>query len=260
METDVSSFRTRMLAGLAAVLIIGLGAALVLELTGRAHPVAIVTASGTTPPNTITVSGTGTVTGIPDILTVQFQVDAQGDHAQAALDQAGIQTKAVIGSLARNGVAAKDISTNGVSLQQTMNGQPLYDESSGYIGSTIYNASETITAVIRNVGTGGTVLDDATAAAGDSTRIDSATFGFSDQSTMTVGARPAAIAQAHTKAQSYSAASGSSLGSVSSINETDSPTDVFQNVSNGLGGSSTTQVSPGQQAIHVTVTVVYNLN
>src|SRR2546421_7215803 len=81
--------------------------------------------SATTPAGkTITVTGNGTVTSVPDRAEVGFTVETRAKTAAGALAQNGDETSKVIAALKAAGVAEADIQTSQVSLapQTTQDG------------------------------------------------------------------------------------------------------------------------------------------
>src|SRR5690242_19389212 len=65
---------------------------------------------------TITVTGNGIVTTIPDTATFSFTVDTRAKTATAALGQNSTETAAVIAAVKAQGIGSDDIQTSQVSL------------------------------------------------------------------------------------------------------------------------------------------------
>src|SRR5207342_3509389 len=73
----------------------------------------------TTGERTITVSGHGTVSVVPDTADLMAGVQAQAATATEALDTVGTKSQALIDTLKGAGIAAEDIQTAGLSLYPT---------------------------------------------------------------------------------------------------------------------------------------------
>ena len=62
-------------------------------------------------PNTISVSGTGTAKGSPDIATVNIGVMTRNDDPTKAVSENNAKMNAIMGSMKELGIEAKDIQT-----------------------------------------------------------------------------------------------------------------------------------------------------
>src|SRR5579875_318136 len=185
----------------------GAGAPTLTSATGAGAPT-LTAATGTSPGPTVTTVGTGTVTGTPDEMTVTIGVQATGIHAADALQEDNARARAVQAALMRDGVGSADMQTSDLSLYQQ-------DPSSG--GG--YQAQDTITATLRQLGSAGAAIDDAIAAAGDAGRLEGVSFAFSDDSSLLARARQAAVADARAQAEQLAAAAGDTLGGLVSLSE-----------------------------------------
>src|ERR1043166_9379066 len=107
-------------------------------------------------PGTISVTGNGSVETQPDTATISCGVVTQGATAREAMDRNSAAMRKVIDALKKAGVADKDLQTQYVSLN------PRYDNE----GRTVvgYDASNTVSAVVRKLADAGSVIDAATAA------------------------------------------------------------------------------------------------
>jgi uncharacterized protein len=114
--------------------------------------------SADTPGKTITVSGHGTVTTVPDRASFDFTVESRAQTAAAAIARTGDAATAVVQAVENAGVPAADLQTNQVSLMP----QTSTD------GTTVigYTASETITAE-TSIAKAGALVDAAVDAGAD---------------------------------------------------------------------------------------------
>src|SRR4051794_33994426 len=108
---------------------------------------------------TITVSGDGTATTVPDRASFEFGVDTRAASASAALARNSAAASAVIAALKAAGVAGADLQTIGVSLSPQ----------TGPDGTRIvgYTASNSVSATVPLTRAGG-VVDAAVGAGADS--------------------------------------------------------------------------------------------
>jgi uncharacterized protein YggE len=199
----------------------------------------------------ITVTGTGIVSGTPDVLRLQMGVQAQASGVQAALDAANRAAAAVQASLRAHGVADKDLQTTGLTVD------PQYTSDGGTTRITGYQASETLSALLRHLDTAGATVTAAAQAGGDATRIQSIALDLSDTGPLMTSARTAAVTQARSKAQQYASAAGVSLGEVVSLAESVSEPSPVMRTAAAAGSASGVPIATGSQQVSVTVTMVY---
>jgi uncharacterized protein YggE len=202
--------------------------------------------SATTVPaqKTITVSGNGTVTSVPDRAEVGFTVDTQAKTAAAALAQNAAAASKVIAALKGAGVAAADIQTSQVSLSP----QTSQD------GLTIlgYSASNSVS-VRSPIAAAGTLIDTAVAAGADS--VSGPSLSLSEQDSLYRDALKQAVADAKLKAQALADSAGLTLGDAQSITEGSVATPVP--MAGKLNAPASTPIEPGTQDVQATVTVTY---
>jgi hypothetical protein len=214
-------------------------------------------AAATTPvsPDSVSVSGTGSVEGVPDTLVAALRVHVQQSSVQEALNVAAADAHKVIDSLRSHGVAANDIRTTDVSLN------PDYD-SHGVLDG--YNSGESLTVHIHPLTKVGQVLTAALGSAGNSVTTDNLSFDIGDNASLLAAARGSAFANAKAAASQYAQLGGTSLGHVMSIKavvHNASPT-FHQSYSDTLGAaakSAALPLRPGRQKVSVTVNVVWAL-
>jgi len=202
--------------------------------------------SATTPPagKTITVTGNGTVTAVPDRADLSFSVDTRAKSAAAALAQNAADATKVIQALQNAGVAAADIQTNQVSLSP----QTSQD------GTTIvgYAASNGVS-VHAKIAQAGMLID--TAVAAGATSVGGPSLSLSDQAGLYRDALKDALADAKLKAHALADGSGLTLGGVQSIAEGSGPAPLP--IAQKMGSAAGTPVEPGTQDVQATVTVTY---
>jgi len=202
-------------------------------------------AAGTTTTKTITVTGNGSVTTVPDQAGFDFTVDTRATTAKAALAQNAAAAAAVTAAVKNAGVDPADIQTSQVSLSPQTN-----QAGTDIVG---YAASNTIS-VTTTIAKAGPLVDAAVAAGADG--VSGPSLSRSDQDAQYRDALKKAVADAHAKAQALAEAGGLSLGGVQAIAEGSSgpvPLPFAQKA----GGADGVSIEPGTQTVDATVTVTY---
>ena len=225
--------------------ILAVAAVVVALLAGGADAA---TTQSTTGSDTVTVTGTGTVTGVPDEAEFDFTVQTKGTTASDALSQNGTATQKVISAVEAAGVPEANIQTQQVSLDPvtSSNGTKI-------VG---YTASNTIDVTKLAVGKSGAVVDAAVGAG--ATDVSGPSLDIADQDSLYASALKAAVTQAASKAQVLAAATGHTLGDAVTVVEGGASTPLP--FSAGAAKSpGATPVEAGTQQIQATVTVTYAL-
>jgi hypothetical protein len=180
----------------------------------------------------VTVVGEGKVQGTPDTVTVAAAIES-------------------IDAVASQGIDRKDISTTGVTLQ------PQYGDDSVI---TAYQASNSIEVKIRKLDAASPTILAIQNAGGNATRINSVNLSIEDDSQLVKDARAGAFNDAKNRAQQYAQLSGLDLGKVLSISEAGAnvtpptPMPRFD-----ATAQAAVPISPGQQTVGFSVTVVWEL-
>jgi len=201
--------------------------------------------SATTTParTTITVTGNGSVTTVPDRATFGFTIETRAKTATAALAQNSDDATAVIAALKAAGVTSANLQTSQVSLmpQSSQDGTTIV----GYVASNSVTAR---TALER----AGKVVDAAVGAGANG--VSGPSLDVSDQSSLYRDALRKAVDDAKLKAQSLADAAGISLGAVQSIAEggSASPLPIAEKLS-----AAGAPIEAGTQEIQASATVTY---
>jgi len=219
-------------------------------LAGVGAPELIRADPGDAAPGTISVTGNGSVETEPDTATTSFGVIAQGATAREAMASNSDAMTKVIDALKRAGIAAKDLQTQYVSLD------PRYDNE----GRTIvgYNASNTVSAIVRKLSDVGAVIDAGIAAGANNVSGPSLTRG--DRDKLYRDALERAVADAKAKADVLAREAGVSVGAVQSLTESPQgggPMPVTFAAARAVVG---TPIETGTTSITATVRVVFKLS
>ena len=208
---------------------------------------------------TIHVTGNGSVTGEPDIATLNLGVSVEKPTVTEAREEAASAMTALIDSLKANDIAEKDINTENFSIY------PQYDYKEGERILRGYRVNNTVRAKVRELETLSDVIDDAAGAGGDSIVVNSIQFMIDDTTPLQTQARSLAVKDAEAKAQTLADASGVVLGKPVTITETtyyQSPPIAYATAEADFaedGERTSTPIIPGELTVTVNVTVIYEI-
>ncbi|MYR08811.1 DUF541 domain-containing protein [Gordonia sp. SID5947] len=208
-------------------------------------------------PRTVTVVGSGKVTGTPDTLRADIGVEATAADVSSALNEASAKVRQVTDAVVAAGVERKDIQTQQVDLS------PRYSSPApgGTADISGYQATNTVRVTIRDIGKASDILAAAATAGGDNTRISNVSFAIDDDADLMKKAREAAFDDARSRADQYASLAGDSLGKVQTISETTSGQDQPAPLKQDSSVAATrVPVEPGEQTLTFTVTVTYALS
>jgi uncharacterized protein len=204
--------------------------------------------AGEAAPGTLSVVGTGSVTTTPDTARMSAGVTTQAPNAAGAITANADAMAKVIAALKRAGVAAKDLQTEFVSVN------PRYDDNGQAIVG--YSASNSVSAVVRELSKVGEVIDAAVAAGANN--VSGPSLARDDQDKQYRDALEAAVANARQKATALAQAAGVSLGAIRSLSE--SPQGMSPVVFGGYPSArldAATPIEPGTAEITASVRIVF---
>ncbi|HEY7016007.1 MAG TPA: SIMPL domain-containing protein [Streptosporangiaceae bacterium] len=200
----------------------------------------------------ITVTGSGTVTGTPNQITLTMGVQVNGSSVASALQQANQAVRRVTAALRARGVVAADIQTSGLYIQ------PNYQ--SGSQTPSGYGVSESLTATLTRIAAAGGQITAAVHAGGNATTVSGVSLNLTDDSRLLATARARAVADARVKAAQYAHALGQPLGPVISITDQSSSwSPPVPMAASGSAAKSAVPISPGSQQLSVSISAVYGL-
>ncbi len=204
---------------------------------------------GSSGARTVTVSGDGTATAVPDEADFSFGVSNQGKSAGEASTATSEAISRIIAAVKNAGVAEADIQTAQISLYPN----------TGPNGSTVtgYTASNSVSVKVHAIADAGTVLDAATGAGAN--QVSGPTLVSSKQHQVYADALASAYADAKARAQAIADASGRSLGTVRAASEQSSPGPIAMSAAKSSDASAT-PVEPGTLSVDAQVTVTFDLH
>jgi uncharacterized protein YggE len=199
--------------------------------------------------HSIVVTGDGSVTSVPDRAQISFGVSSDARTASAALRGNATEMAKVIAAIRGQGIAAADIRTESVSLS------PRYSQN----GESIigYQAANSVSATIRNLGKAGAVIDAAVEAGANQVNGPNLTRG--DQTSLYRAALRAAIANARGKAQTIAKVSGLHIRRIIGVTEA-SAAPPLPLTDTGRLSAPSTPIEPGTQVVQATVSVSFSVS
>ena len=241
-----SSVRTLAAGGLGALIVA------VAAMSAHAGPAAAAPTASDPATHTISVSGTGKVTVVPDVARVNLGVTMHQPTVKAARASAAQSMRDIIAAIKALGVADADIQTTGLSLY------PQYAN-----GSTTriagYTISEQVQVTIRDLDKAGDVVDAATAKG--ATDVNGISFELADPAKTMNDARAAAISAARASAQAMASAGNVNLGAIVSMTDASvaQPYPVYFGNAAGAAPDAAvkTPVQVGTQDVSVVIQVVF---
>jgi len=237
---------------MAALVVVATATTTLLVTGGRGRPAAAATPVSS---DTVSVSGLGTVQGVPDTLSADFDVHVTRGSVQDALDGEAVAVRRVLAALKKHGIVGRQVQTASLSLSQ-------HYDSHGRVSG--YDADETVTAKISPLTGAGKTIAAAATASGNDVLVGGLSFDINDDQALLADSRAKAYADAKARAQQYAQLTGRQLGSVSKVSETvQTEQPVPQPFGMALAASAragkAVPIQAGEQPVTVTVTVVWRL-
>lgn len=204
-----------------------------------------------TPSRHITITATGTVKVTPDAVRINSTVSVVSSSATAAKSESSKVSSAVRTALLANGILAKDIKSQNLTVY------PEYTYNGTTSTLTGYRASQSFEIVVVKAENAGAVVDAIVKAGGDSLQINAVTPFVTDNAAASLSARQAAVKNAKAKALSYASLLGVKLGSVMYLVENSAPT--YTPLYGVAKAEDSTSIDLGQQDVTISITVQWAL-
>ncbi|HCC83331.1 TPA: hypothetical protein DEP96_00615 [Candidatus Uhrbacteria bacterium] len=206
-------------------------------------------------PATITVTGEGKASQVPDEAEVDLSITSTGATSNEAQDTNSTAMNALLAKMKSLGIVAADLQTSQYNLSQTYD----YDVSPAKVIG--YQVTQSLTVTMRDT----SLADKVLAAAGDLgvTNIGNVALTVSDTTKVVSDARQLAITKAQVQAASIASAMGQRIGSVVSYNESTggSPYPYYSGMmaDKAMGGAPSPEIAVGSNESVVNVTITYSL-
>jgi uncharacterized protein YggE len=206
----------------------------------------------------LVVVGIGTATTEPEIATVVFGVELQGDDPAAIVDEAAGKIDQAMAASRELGIADEDIRTTGYNLWV----ETVRDAEDGTpTGEIIYHVSHYLRATVRDLEQVGSLLGAVVESGANA--ISEVSFTVEDPDALVEQARQRALEDVAARAQQMAGGLDITLGQPISVMETGGGYPV--GVPEGVGGGgarvelTAPSISPGTFSVSVSVQVVYEI-
>lgn len=211
--------------------------------------------------NSIAVNGEGKVYATPDIFIFNVSVNQTANTTREAFQMANTKISEIRKALKDAGVADKDVQTTNISMY------PHYEYDGNRSTAKGYDANQQLTVTVRKLEDSGKVMDSVTAVEG--AQINSTQYDIDDKEKIYEQARKMAYEKAKEKADQLADLADVRLGKVSSISDVVmnyTPVPMYaqnakmeMDVAQGMGGSVSSELAPGQMVFTLSVNVVYGI-
>jgi uncharacterized protein len=207
------------------------------------------------PVRQITVSGTGQIFLVPDVVYINIGVHSQAEKVRDALNDNNTKTAAVKKALLDLGVAEKDFQTAGFNIYVTA----VFDKETGTNSKNEYVVDNMMNIIVRDLSKVGQILDAAVTSGANS--IYGIQFDVLDKEKAQSEARKLAVADAQKQAEELAAAVGGELGSAITVSTVVNQYPIYtQYAAKELAvGGGQVPISAGQLVLSMQVTIVYEL-
>ncbi len=199
----------------------------------------------------LTVTGEGQVTAVPDMATITLGVTERADTAADAMDAVSEAVSDIVARMRHFGIDARDMQTSDLSLN------PLWRNSSSGPSRQMdgFEASNRLTVRVRDMDQLSTILQ--TAMEDGANRFSGLHFGMQNPRPLENRARRAAVADALAKAELYAEAAGVRLGPVRRMSEAG----ISGPIPGGMmmARAESMPVAAGETGISAQVTIVFDL-
>jgi len=195
-------------------------------------------------PDSITVSGVGTIDAVPNEAQMSFGAETRRPTAQAAVAANADAMRRIINALRQAG--GRELATQWVSVYP-------YTDQNGQVDG--YSASNSVSAV-SDVGDAPALID--AAAEAGANQISGPGLSSSNAEALYRQALGKAVDEARLRAEVLAKAAGRSLGSITAIVESgaDQPVPLYDRAQ---AAEASTPIVPGEQETSATVSVTFSL-
>jgi uncharacterized protein YggE len=209
---------------------------------------------------TISVSGFGEATGLPDMAVVQFAVETEGEEIANAIDESNRTIESIRSALLGMGIAETDLQSTSFNVWpedefDRLTGQPT--------GVRTYHVDSTLSATLRDIGRVSEMIQ--TGLDAGATNVWGLTFGIDDTTALEAEARAQALQDADDRAAQLAESIDVSLGEPLAVSELSgggiapfaSEFATFRGLGGGGGGGP--PISLGEMTVRVQVDVMYSV-
>jgi uncharacterized protein YggE len=216
--------------------------------------------SPTTTPSTVengrsmSVSGTGKVSVVPDIATINIGVRSESEAVTDALDNNTAQANRISRALQSLGVAEEDIQTSNFNVYPS----DRYDPMTGQVEGRYFVVENTVNVTVRDLSSLGEVLTAVVEAGANN--IYGINFNVEDREAAVAEARKLAIEDAKAKAQAIAEDAGVELGEILNISVySGSSPIIYYDAKGGAAAESSVPIAAGTLSITMEASLTYSI-
>ncbi|MEN6394922.1 MAG: SIMPL domain-containing protein [Methanoregula sp.] len=220
-----------------------------------------VAAADTTADHIISVSGSGSVTGTPDRVTISFSVETENTDIKAAQEANSLAMNNVVDALAAAGVPRDQMKTTGYTIT------PVYQEDKGVFTNKVktYQVTNTLRVTLKDTNQTGQMID--TAVSAGANKVDSIQFMLSDDQNLVLRnqALSKAVSNARADADTVATALNVTITGTNTVDISQGYTPVIYNRYDNLaveyaGGkvAASTPIQSGDITVTAQVSITYN--
>jgi uncharacterized protein YggE len=201
----------------------------------------------------ISVSGSGSAFGAPDVAVLQMGVSVLKPSVKEAREEAASAMQDVLDSMKDNGIDDDDIQTTHFSVYAEYDYRNDRQELRGFRVTNI------VTAKLRDIDKTGDVLDDVIEAGGDLVEVQSVSFTIDDPDELRKEARAEAVDDARQKAETLADLVGVKLGKPLAISESSGAMPISYRAVDELEAApeAPTPIEVGELEVSIDVQIVY---
>ncbi|QIB32618.1 SIMPL domain-containing protein [Ancylobacter pratisalsi] len=226
------------------------------SLMGAIAPVAAQDMSAVPRRPTLTVTGEGTASGVPDMASFSSAVVSEAKTAREALDANSAAVAQMIAAIKGAGVEARDVATSGFSIQPQY--APPKKDSNEAPRITGYEVRNTVSVRLRELARLGELLDQVVTSGAN--QIGGIAFDIADPSALEDKARVAAVEDARHRAEIMAAAAGQRLVRVLAVSADGAIPPMPRMVaSTMMMKADSVPVEAGETEVRANVTLVYEI-
>jgi uncharacterized protein YggE len=203
----------------------------------------------------MTVSGTGRVTVVPDIASINIGVRSEAEAVTDALDSNTAQANAISEALQELGVAEDDIQTSNFNVYPS----DRYDPMTGQVEGRYFVVENTVNVTVRELSNLGEVLTAVVEAGANN--IYGINFNVEDRESAIAEARQLAIEDAKAKAEAIAEESGVELGEILNISvySGSTPT-IYYDAKGGAYSEAAVPIAAGTLSITMEASLKYSIH
>ena len=198
-------------------------------------------------PSCIDVTGTGTASTAPDLVSLDLRIARDGMSVSETLREIDAVVTAVRAALSESDIADSDVQTTSTGIHQRYDhqGQP----TSGFSGF------HTLRVGVRDLDAVNALVDRTVAAAGNALLIDGITLAIADPEPLLKTARERAFDDARSRAEEYAGFAGRTVGEVIWIGDSASGPEPRMYAMRGAADAGTMSLAPGENIVTATISV-----